>query len=169
MTQKNECLDDHTIFLMTEAGPSSLSHTAAFAHLATCIVCRQRYSELDVIEDRLRVAARDLNSLPLDASVDRAISSVIGRIHSEVDRETVFAECKEKLLHVLTPLCGTRLTERSIEMATNLTSREAVSCLEEEWECFVKNLGEILYRVCGSTVKRAVYEISGATFAGAAL
>lgn len=168
MRRDSGCLNEHTIFMMTEAESSSSAYAAAFLHLQACNSCSQRYREMDSVEYRLRCAAADVSALSTDASVDQAIAQVIARIHANVDREAAFAECKETLFHLLAPLCGMRLTQRSIEMASSRGGGEATHSLEDEWTRFVQNLGEILYRVCGSTVRRAVYEICGATVAGAA-
>lgn len=168
MAKSKGCLSQQTLFIMTEQHDSRGRFAEAFRHLDGCESCRARYRSLEETEYRLRLGAMSFQDIVTEIDVERTVAASLLRVCSLPNHSQLLEQGKENLLQALAPLCGERLSQRSIELAsTHLMQQELIS-FEEEWNAFVTSLGDILYSVCGASVKQAVRELSEEALIGAA-
>lgn len=167
---KRNCISEEIFQSMIDETATATEVAVAMAHMEQCKACEQNYHSALELETTLR---REVVKVRLQAGlsdIDGLTYSTLKMVKESAGQQVYAAVWKEHLLNVLAPLCGQRLTRRSIHLASRESFRaeDVEHVTEQEWDHFVSRLGNILFEVCGATVRDAVHHLSVQVLAGAA-
>lgn len=164
----NNCLSGETISAMIEGTLPGPEAALATKHMAACADCSQLVSDMRDMESALRLMGNDLHVEVNLSNIDQIVQGALTRAKGTANYGIIMEYGKKHLLDVLAPVCGKRLTQRSMYLASKGAAATGfVSTPESEWKAFIHELSDILASICGISVKNAVHHLSAQVLSGA--
>jgi hypothetical protein len=169
-SMKRNCVSEEALMAMVDEMASVAEMADAMSHMQQCTACEERYRAALELEIKLRREVVKVRRAVATSDVDALVYASLQMVKESAAQQVHAAVWKEHLLDVLAPLCGKRLTERSIHLASreSFQAEDVERVTEQEWNHFVSKLGNILFEICGATVRNAVHHLSVQALAGAA-
>lgn len=133
------------------------------AHLTGCLVCWERFEELQSVTAQLReTGARARRGLPLrDAQLHSGLQQAFAKLRAaESAAQAASVEQRlQALAHVMGTMCGTKTAAQALRVAAqHSAARTLASVSPDNWDSFLTRLTSIATVMCGETGAHLVKE-----------
>ena len=146
-----------------EGGLAEVERDRIEAHLTGCLVCWERYEQLQFVTEQLRAAGAAARcSWPLrDEQLHAGLQRAVAKLRAdECEANTaVIRQRLNALTGIMATMCGTVTTAKALRMAAK---RSAAQTLEgvalHNWDSFMTRLTSIATVMCGETGAHLIRE-----------